>query len=116
MATWHTLESAREYWLDADLDDDVLQELLDIAQEQVIAYAPKVYDSEGAVVDLTAEEADVPTNYRYGQLEQAKNLWNAGRVDASGGVGEGDFVMRPHPLDWIIKQILRPRRAVPRVR
>jgi hypothetical protein len=110
MGTWHDVESARDQWIDADLDDDVLEELLEVAKQQVIAYAPALPEpAEG-------EELDVPVNYRYGQLEQAKNLWNAARVDASGGDGDGTFVMRPHPLDWIIKQILRPRRAVPRVR
>lgn len=109
MATWHTIETARDEWDDAPLNDDVLTELLAVAQQQVIAYAPTL-----PVADPPTTE--VPTNYRFGQLRQAQNLWTAGQVDSSGGLGEGEFVVRPHPLDWIIKQILRPRRAVPRVR
>lgn len=111
MTTWHTATSARDQWIDADLDDEVLEELLEVAKQQVIAYAPAL-----PVVDPPVTPEQIPGNYRYAQLEQAKNLWNAARVDATGGDGEDGFVRRPHPLDWIIKQILRPRRAVPRVR
>lgn len=111
MTTWHDLESAREEWEDAPLSDGVLQALLDISEQQVIAYAPAL-----PVPTDPEAPAEIPANYRYYQLMQATNIWNAGRVDASGGVGEGEFVARPHPLDWQIKQGLRPRRAVPRVR
>ena len=110
MTIWHDIESARDEWIDAPMDDDVLEELLTVAQQQVVAYAPALPEpAEG-------EEQDIPSNYRYAQLQQAKNLFNAGRVDSTGGVGESDFVARPFPLDWVIRQILRPRRAVPRVR
>ncbi|MEX1079808.1 MAG: hypothetical protein WED09_11945 [Homoserinimonas sp.] len=111
MTTWHDIETARDEWVDAPLDDDALTTLLAVAKQQVLAYAPTL-----PAVDPPVEPEEIPDNYRYGQLEQAKNLWNAGRVDAGGGVGDDTFVVRPHPLDWIIKQILRPRRAVPRVR
>lgn len=109
MATWHDIESARDEWVDASLNDDTLQELLDISQQQVLAYAP-------ALPITDPPTTDIPANYRYYQLMQATNIWNAGRVDAGGGVGDGEFVIRPHPLDWQIKQGLRPRRGVPRVR
>ena len=60
---------------------------------------------------------NIPTRYALAQLMQAKNMWNAGRVDASGGIGDGgDFVIRPVPLDWHVKQLLRPKRGAPRVR
>ncbi|CAO1650549.1 Head-to-tail adaptor [Salinibacterium sp. NYA9b] len=111
MATWHDIESVREEWLDAPESDDLLEELVEVAQQSVVAYAPKLVEPE----DEETEQV-IPTNYRYAQLQQVKNLWNAGRVDSSGGVGDDGFVFRPHPLDWVIKQILRPRRAVPRVR
>lgn len=110
MTTWHDIESARDQWIDAPLDDDVLEELLDVSVQQVIAYAPALAEpAEG-------EELDVPVNYRRAQLQQARNLWNASKVDPSGGIGGDDFVIRPFPLDWIIRQTLRPRRGVPRVR
>ena len=111
MANWYNIAEARESWIDAPEDDELLQELLDVAQTSIVAYAPKI---EPAPDEET--EQVIPTTYRYAHLQQPKNLWNAGRVDNSGGVGDEGYVFRPHPLDWVIKQILRPRRAVPRVR
>lgn len=101
---WHTLDSARAEWQDAPADDSRLFTLLQIAAQQVAAYAPDLEDG-----------APVPTNYRYGQLMQARNLWNAGRVDPAQGNAEfgTSFVITPHPLDWIVRQILRPQRRVP---
>jgi hypothetical protein len=109
MATWHDLISVRDEWIDAPESDDLLDELLEVAQLSIVAYAPALPVSE-------TEVPVIPTSYRYAQLQQVKNLWNAGRVDSAGGMGDEGFVFRPHPLDWVIKQILRPRRAVPRVR
>lgn len=111
MTTWHDIESARDQWIDAPLDDDVLEELLAVAEQQVIAYAPALPEP------AEDEELDVPVNYRRAQLQQARNLWNASKVDPSGSGIDGDsYVIRPFPLDWMIRQTLRPRRGVPRVR
>lgn len=103
---WHTLDSARVEWADAEgLSDISLFRLLELARQQIIAYAPALADGVA-----------VPSNYKRGQLMQARNLLNAIRVDpASGGVGEDTFVLRPFPLDWTVKQVVRPERAVPRI-
>lgn len=99
---WHTLESAREDWRDAPVPDAWLYELLWTARNDVETYAPAL-----------APDAWPPLNYRRAQLMQARNLWNAGRVDpASGSAGDDTFILRPYPLDWTIKQMLRPKRAV----
>lgn len=114
MATWHDIDTVLEedehgrlLWPDAEsINEDLLQSLLEVAKVQVTAYAPKI-----------ADPANIPTHVQLAQLRQAQNLYNAGRVDASGGIGDGsDFIMRPHPLDWHIKAMLRPRRGVPSVR
>jgi hypothetical protein len=101
---WHTLDSARAEWNDAPLQDVRLFQVLELARQQVTEYAPAL-----------AVDAPIPGNYRQGQLMQARNLLNAGTVSPDGGIGEGDFVLRPFPLDWMVKQILRPQRAVPTV-
>lgn len=99
---WHTLESARDEWIQAPSHDLQLHALLANARRQVIEYAP-----------VLTEGAAVPLNYRSAQLAQARNIWNAGAVSPSGELGEDSFVIRPHPLDWMIKQLLRPRTAIP---
>lgn len=100
---WHTLPSARDEWRDAArIADRRLWVLLDIARTQVTDYAPALADGQLP-----------PIAYREAQLMQARNLWNASRVDPSGGEGEGSFALTPFPLDWTIKQLLRPKRARP---
>ena len=102
---WHTLDTARDDWRDAPGFDAWLYELLWTARNDVIAFAPPL-----------AANSRPPLNYRRAQLMQARNLWNAGKVDpASGAVGEDTFVLRPFPLDWTVKQVLRPKRGVPTI-
>lgn len=101
---WHTLDTARHEWADAEhLPDATLYQLLEDVREQVLDFAPAL-----------AVDATVPPRYKRGQLMQARNSWNAARVDpATGGDGEETFIIRPFPLDWSIKQVLRPRRGIP---
>jgi len=100
---WHTVDSARDEWGvgEAPASDARLFQLLELAREQVVEYAPAL-----------ADDAPIPTRYRAGQIGHAQNLYNAGRVDpASGNAGDDEFTLRPYPLDWHIKQMLRPQRG-----
>lgn len=110
MATWHTTTTARDRWVDAPLDDDDLEELLDVAKQAVLAYAPALDDAvsieDGYVV---LETADIPVNYRRAQLLHAKNIWNSEYATPSGDLDGGSFGLTTFPLDWQIKQLLRPR-------
>ena len=99
---WHTLETARDQWTDAPYQDEILTDLLEIAQEQCLAYAP-----------LPDSNAPLATHYRVAQLMQARSIWNATKVSPSGDLGDGTYVITPKPLDWMIKQVLRPKRGVP---
>lgn len=99
---WHTLDTARDEWGDAPHDDSTLYDLLDVAKDAVTEYAPAL-----------GEDALPPNNYRKAQIMQARNVWNSDEVSPSGDVGMEGFTIRPHPLDWAIKQLLRPRRGVP---
>jgi hypothetical protein len=131
-------------WPDAPISNEVLLgTLLEIAKEQVLAYAPGASGSEqvallldslgatpetiAAVLDLLdgtfpgddllpgadvlpgdSQLTDPPARYVYAQLQQAKNLWNAGRVAATGEVGADGFSFAPRPLDRDIQRIIRP--------
>lgn len=98
---WHTLDSAREEWDGAPPSDYRLFQILELARQQVIAFAPSL-----------ESDAPIPANYREGQLMQARNLLNACLVDPSGTTGGEDFVLRPFPLDWMVQQVLRPKRGL----
>lgn len=100
---WHTVDTARDGWDDSPDDDATVSDLLNLAKIAVIAFAPAL-----------AADARPPINYKAAQRMQAENIWNASRVSPStGGDGDGTFVMRPFPLDWQVKQLLRPKRALP---
>ena len=100
---WHTLDSVRAEWPDAEhIADATLWALLDLARTQVVAFAPALVD-----------EAPVPDRYREGQRVQARNVWNATRVAPDGSTGQDDFIIRPFPMDWHVKSILRPKRGIP---
>jgi hypothetical protein len=99
-STWHTLDTARALWSDATaITDPRLFQLLELARAQVEQYG----------TTLTGSDA-IRAN-REAQLGQARNLLNAGRAE-SGEDGTDTFVLRPFPLDWMIKQILRPKRPL----
>lgn len=103
---WQSLDSAREDWPDArKLSDRKLFLLLELAKQEVLAYL----DEEGELAPIRP-----PIHYGEGQAMQARNLWNAAKVDpANGGIGEESFVVRPFPLDWMVRQVLKPKRGVP---
>lgn len=156
MATWFSVNTPDETerligaWSDAPIENaELIGMLLEIAREQVEAYAPAPDDAEpgstpfagltwtftvvsGVITDQaivlseglipsgftgtvtfpqTAAdlvEGAVPNRYVYAQLQQARNLWNAGRTDGSGEAGVEGYSFQPRPLDKTIRSIIRP--------
>lgn len=104
-------------WADAPVDQAELCEMiLETAREQVIAYAPTPDPDELVVIDGVLQSGSVtPARYVYAQLQQAVNLWNAGRVATDGNVGDGGFTFTPRPLDKTIRSIIRPVDGKPHV-
>lgn len=96
-------------WADAPIENlETLGFILSTARDQVLAAAPAPVS--------TQDWDDAPLDrYVYAQLQQAKNLWNAGTVTSSGEVGEGGFTFTPRPLDRTIQQIIRPPDRKPHV-
>lgn len=114
MADWYTLETIRADWRDAPSSDTVLQQLLDASKQQVLAFDNGYTwrKAGGAQADYTGDyrAGAVPSNLVMAQRMQVRNLWNASQVDASGNAGgEDTFVIRPFPLDWVIRQVIRPK-------
>jgi hypothetical protein len=120
MATWHTVESARDEWVDAPFDedggDDILTSLLLVAKNAVRAYAPT--EGDGYTIDedgyiVPGDPTDVPDNYRMGQLMQARNIWNSSKAQPSGEFDNGSYGLSSFPLDWQVRQLLRPKQGRP---
>jgi len=99
---WHTLDSARAQWPDAPSDDVVLYTLLDGARTAVNAYAPPLEPS-----------AQIPLPFRQAQLMQTRAVWNATKTNDQSEIGPDGFAIRVYPLDKNIRQLLRPKTALP---
>lgn len=98
---WLSLEQARAQWADAPLEDLFLFQLLDTAKEQCVAYAPVL--PLGAVV---------PARYVQAQLTQARALYQSTIANQNDNVGIEGFAVRVFPLDFTIRAMLRPKRAI----
>lgn len=102
---WATIDQVRDRWADAPLDDDMLTSMLDAAHEQCTAYAP-----------VLAAGAPIPARYLEAEVLQVRALGQSQDRDGDVlGFGDG-FAVRVRPLGEDVKSLLRPRRAVPRVR
>ena len=106
MATWLDADTDAAQililWPDAPGDvDGVLTMYLDAAQDACTAYAP-----------ARTSYADIPESWRLAQAMQAANVYNASLAAPGGDIDGGGFGLTAHPLDWQVKQLLRPRRAL----
>lgn len=104
---WHSLYTARLGWPGAPVDDAELYQLLEIAKGQVLDYAPERFSTA---------LAEIPPAFRRAQLMQARNIWNATKVDENNGIGGEGFSLTVFPMDWSVKNLIRPKRGVGFVR
>jgi hypothetical protein len=86
------------------LPDAVVERLLAAAYESCRDFAPPV-----AVVDGVGT---IPESYVRAQIMQADALRKAGLVGTGDNTG-GDFPVTVYPLDWNVKQLLRPSTGTP---
>lgn len=98
---WLTMDQARQRWADAPQDDLTLYELLTTAKTQCVEYAPAML--LGAVVS---------TAYRQAQSLQARAIYMASISNQADNVGVEGFTVRSYPLDWNIRALLRPKKAI----
>ena len=96
---WLTLEQARNLWADAPLDDVLLYQILETAKAQCIAYAPTF-------------TGVVPLQYVQAQGLQARAIYQSVIANQQDNVGVDGFQVRVFPLDFTIRAMLRPKRAV----
>lgn len=88
-------------WPDSHLiDDDVLTVFLGAAEEACVAYAPTL-----------AEGEQMPRGWPLAQVLQARNVYNAGAAGPGGQNDGSGYGLSTFPLDWQVKQLLRPETA-----
>lgn len=117
MAEWYTVDAVEAQerlgaaWEDAPLENlETCGMLLEVARGQVLDFAPDPADEDDAP-DVLPDPPIIYDRYVYAQLQQAKNLWNAGRVSSAGDVGIDGFTFTPRPLDKVVRQIIRPTKG-----
>lgn len=81
--------------------------VLSAAQEQCAAFAPAPrLDEDGQPV--------IPYSWKLAVVYQARALARAARTGSGDQMG-GEFTVTVFPMDWTVKQLLRPRPGVPAV-
>ncbi|MEU4361202.1 hypothetical protein [Promicromonospora sp. NPDC023987] len=102
--TWLTDAQVIALWADAaNLDPDVLALLLESAYDDCVAYLP----------DMEIEPDPIPKSWMLAQAYQAKSRYNALLAGSDGSVGTPENGLTLFPLDWQVKQLLRPKRGRP---
>ncbi|MFJ6534418.1 hypothetical protein [Microbacterium sp. NPDC091662] len=125
MFTKYTVEEAQTRWGVGAPDAGTLEQLLAVSWEQCVAYAPLTLSEinfsaifQAALDDEDPESAlEIPAGHREAHFIQARNIWNATlKAPGASTFGPDGMAISLHPLDWHVKQLLRPRTAVPKVR
>ena len=110
MAVWYTPDTVREQWSGAPKSATLLQNLLDTAKLQVLAFAPVFVAPEG-------EANYCPVNYRIAQGMQVRAIWDSQNANVGGNEdgasGLDGYQVRTYPMSQNIKTLLRPPQGVP---
>ncbi|MFD8768453.1 MULTISPECIES: hypothetical protein [Microbacterium] len=135
---WYTAsdEASRDRledaWSDAaSIDEELCEMLLEVARGDVLAYAPAETPAEqvtrlltvlgypAATISLVVAALGevvpgIPARYVFAQLQQAKNLFNAGRI-VGNQAGPDGYSFVPRPLSKEIQKVIRPQSGAARV-
>lgn len=100
---WATLADLQASgWKDRPGDNTLCQHLLDVAQEQLEEYAPRLVAG-----------APIPKRYQRAVLLQAREVWAASTRDSgTDTIGVEGLVVRVRPLSSAVRQLLRPPTAL----
>ena len=94
------LDEVRAYWRNVDdAQPESLGNLLAAAREACEAFAPA-----GRLVE------PIPESFRKAQALQAKALLRSELAGGNDGIGLDGLTVTVFPMDWTVKQLLRPRR------
>lgn len=103
---WVTTEQAEALWADAaHLDPDVLALLLESAHADCVAFLPT----------MTADPDPIPASWKLAEVYQARSRYNAVLAAGDDQVGADGQTITTFPLDWQIRQLLRPKHGKPSI-
>lgn len=103
------LEQLEVDFPDAPIDPGVLATYLQAAYEQCLAYIPQKRDAE--TCELVPDVPDpVPTSWVKAQIWQARALYQSVVTGPGDQVGADGMRVTVYPMDWSVRNLLRPRR------
>lgn len=91
-------------WSDAPAGEDteaVLALYMGAAQQQCLDYLDRELE----------DDVVIPDNWKLALIMQTRALWQATAVNPRDQIGEGEFQVTVYPMDWTVKNLLRPRRS-----
>jgi len=101
---WVDTETDIEGWADAPADDAELARLLRASYEQCVQFLPHV----GGVPQVPE---DVPARLVQAQIMQARALYRSTLAGAGDQIGADGMAVTVFPMDWTVKNLLRPKRV-----
>ena len=114
---WVETTSDLEDWADAPVDEDVLARYMGAAHEQCVDFLPHITASvtdpvTGEVTDTFEPviPAPIPGRFVLAQIMQARALYRSMLAGSGDGIGaDGLLSVTVFPMDWTVKNLLRPR-------
>lgn len=116
--SWNTTEEAKKLWADAgNLSDETLQLLLNSAYRDCFRFLDPLdgLDPLRPGAD-PAPSADLTASLRIAEVYQARARYNAVKAAGDRGeVGQEGMLITVFPLDWQVKQLIRPTPGRPTI-
>lgn len=106
---WVDTDTDLNEWPDAPSDENTLARYLGAAHEQCLDFLPHTRDEAGVLQPVTP--APVPERFKLAQILQARGLYNSVATGPGDQLGDGSLGVTVFPMDWSVKNLLRPRRV-----
>lgn len=107
---WVETTNLDNEWADAPVDEAVLSRYLRAAHGQCLDYLPHRRDDvTGELVPVVPDP--VPDTFVLAQIMQARALWNSVTAGSGDQIGADGQAVTVFPMDWTVKNLLRPRRV-----
>jgi hypothetical protein len=106
---WVDPDADLDEWRDAPSDENTLKRYLGAAHEQCVAFLPHRRGADDVLRPVIPDP--VPERFKLAQIMQARALYNGvitGPGDHQGG--DGPYGVTVFPMDWSVKNLLRPKR------
>lgn len=106
---WVNTETDLEDWADRP-DDSTLTLYLNAAYEQCVDFLPHVRNTETGL-DEPVIPAILPERFVLAQVMQARALYRSVLSGSDNAIGMDGMQVTVFPMDWTVKNLLRPRRV-----